>query len=80
VPAFREFFFAGKGGGRFVFRFNLCPSARCALRLGEGPRALGFSIDLSRCRGVYVKRLGLRAWHKRRYKKSRLTGAAVPDG
>jgi hypothetical protein len=38
-------FFAGRRGGRFGFRFRTCLSARCALRLGEGPRALGFSIS-----------------------------------
>ncbi|PYJ73589.1 MAG: hypothetical protein DME75_01140 [Verrucomicrobia bacterium] len=37
-------FFSGKRGGRFGLRFNLSPRARCALRLGEGPRAFGFSI------------------------------------
>jgi hypothetical protein len=26
--------------------FNFCPRARCALRLGEGPRAVGFSISM----------------------------------
>ena len=34
----------GKGGAGFDFRFSFCPSARCAFRDGEGPRALGFSI------------------------------------
>jgi hypothetical protein len=43
---FAESFFAGRGGGRFAVRFNLDPRARCALRVGEGPRALGFSIVL----------------------------------
>jgi len=38
-------FFAGSGGGRFGFRFRTWASARCALRLGDGPRALGFSIS-----------------------------------
>jgi hypothetical protein len=38
------FFFEGRRGGRFGFRFRTCPSARCALRAGEGPRALGFSM------------------------------------
>ena len=38
-------FLAGGRGGRFGFRFKTRPSARCALRLGEGPRALGFSIS-----------------------------------
>ena len=39
------FFFAGRRGGRFGFRFRTWASARCALRLGLGPRALGFSIS-----------------------------------
>jgi len=39
--------------------------ARWALRLGEGPRVLGFSMLVSsRVRG----RCNLGAWHKRRYK------------
>src|SRR6266487_2174385 len=58
APCFWEFFFAGNGGGRFVFRFKVGPRTRCALRFGEGPRALGLSILISvRCRGVCVKRL-----------------------
>jgi hypothetical protein len=44
-----EFFLVGwvgiRGGG-FSLRFNFCPRARCALRLGEGPRAVGFSISM----------------------------------
>src|SRR5436190_9747554 len=44
-------------GGGFGFRFNLSLKARCALRLGEGPRAFGFSMLIfSRCRGVCAKR------------------------
>jgi len=42
-------FLTGRGGGRFAFRFNRGPRARCALRLGEGPRALGFSIWCKCC-------------------------------
>jgi hypothetical protein len=42
--AFAELLGAGKGGGSFGFRFNRDPRTRCALRLGEGPCALGFSI------------------------------------
>jgi hypothetical protein len=42
-----------KRGGRFGLRFNLSFKARCALRLGEGPRAFGFSILIfCRCRGI----------------------------
>jgi hypothetical protein len=37
---------ADSRGGGFPFRFNFSPKARCALRLGEGPRALGFSISI----------------------------------
>jgi len=40
----RRIFFAGRRGGHFGLRFNLSPRARCALRLGEAPRAFGFSI------------------------------------
>jgi hypothetical protein len=61
---------AGGSGGRFVFRFNLSFKARCALRLGEGPRALGFSIL------VVAYLLNLDGWHKRRY-NNYLTGALV---
>jgi hypothetical protein len=46
-PCFWKFFFAGKGGGRFVFRFKVGPRTRCALRFGEGPRVFGFSILIS---------------------------------
>jgi hypothetical protein len=63
----------GKRGGRFGLRFNLSFKARCALRLGEGPRAFGFSILIfRRCRGVCVKRLSinLAACHKRRHNNS----------
>jgi hypothetical protein len=38
-------FFAGRRGAGLGFRFNICPSSRCALRFGEGPRALGFSMS-----------------------------------
>jgi hypothetical protein len=41
-----SFLFERSGGGRFNFRFNVGPKARFALRLGEGPRALGFSISI----------------------------------
>src|SRR5712691_9675219 len=44
----RRIFFAARRGGHFGLRFNLSPRARCALRLGEGPRAFGFSILGSR--------------------------------
>ena len=44
-PVVVTVFLAGRRGGRFGFRFKTRPSARCALRLGEGPRALGFSIS-----------------------------------
>jgi hypothetical protein len=57
---FWELFFAGRFGGRFVFRFKVGPSPESfrGSRLGEGPRALGFSILISLgCRGVCVKRL-----------------------
>ena len=37
---------AGSRGGGFPFRFNFSPKARCALRLGVGPRAFGFSMLL----------------------------------
>jgi len=37
---------AGIRGGGFSLRFNFSPKARCALRLGVGPRAFGFSISL----------------------------------
>jgi len=42
--SFAESFCRGRRGGRFVFRFNLGPRMLCALRLGEGPRVVGFSI------------------------------------
>ena len=44
--ATERFFLAGAGicGGGFSLRFNFCLKARCALRLGEGPRAFGFSM------------------------------------
>jgi len=66
--SFAGSFCRGSGGGRFVFRFNLGPRVPCALRLGEGPRAVGFSIGIF-CRGVCAKRLSIKfcAWHKRRY-------------
>jgi hypothetical protein len=38
-------FVRGQAGGRFGFRFRTWASARCALPLGDGPRALGFSIS-----------------------------------
>jgi hypothetical protein len=63
----------GKRGGRFGLRFKLAFKARCAFRLGEGPRAFGFSILIfRRCKGVCVKRLSinLAAWHKRRHNNS----------
>jgi alpha-D-ribose 1-methylphosphonate 5-triphosphate synthase subunit PhnG len=34
----------GGVGGGLGFRFNLGPKTRCAFRLGEGPRAVGFCI------------------------------------
>src|SRR5438045_6917745 len=39
-------FATGKGGGGFDLRFNLSRNARCAFRLGEAPRTVGFSIGL----------------------------------
>jgi hypothetical protein len=68
-----EFLWLGKRGGRFGLRFNLSFKATCALRLGEGPCAFGFSILIfRRCRGVCAKRLSinLAAWHKRRHNNS----------
>jgi hypothetical protein len=48
----KRFFFTGIGGS-FGFRFNPSLKARCALRLGDGPRAFGFSMLIfSRCRDV----------------------------
>src|SRR6185437_10022099 len=43
-PVVVRFFFAVRRGGCFGFRFRICLSARCGLRLGEGQRALGFSV------------------------------------
>jgi len=81
--AVERFFFTGIGGS-FGFRFNLSLKTRCALRLGEGPRAFGFSMLIfGRCRGVRRgERLSINfdAWHKRRYNNSRATGAAASDG
>jgi hypothetical protein len=70
--AVETFFFTGIGGS-FGFRFNLSLKERCALRLGEGPRAFGFSMLIfSRCRGVCAKRLfiNLDAWYKHRHNNS----------
>ena len=36
--------FSGKTGGGLSFRFNLERNARSALRWGDGPRAVGFSM------------------------------------
>jgi len=36
----------GGVGGGLGFRFNFGPSARCAFWLGDGPRALGFSMSM----------------------------------
>jgi hypothetical protein len=81
--AVERFFFTGIGGS-FGFRFNFSLKARCALRLGEGPRVFGFSMAIfSRCRGVRRReRLSINfdAWHKRRHNNSRATGAAASDG
>jgi hypothetical protein len=55
----------------------------CALRLGEGPRALGFSILISLgIKGVYVKHLtasGARR-SERRCNNLAITGAAASYG
>ena len=40
--------FAGSEGGGFDLRFSFSRSAKCALRLGDGPRTFGFSCDLVR--------------------------------
>ena len=40
------FFFDGNGGGRLGLRLSLAPSARTALRPGEGPCDVGFSISI----------------------------------
>jgi hypothetical protein len=66
--AVERFFFTGIGGS-FCFRFNLSLKARCALRLGEGPRAFGFSIVLQ----AFVQNarlINFGAWHKRRHNNS----------
>jgi hypothetical protein len=36
--------FPPSAGGSFAFRFSFAPSATCALREGDGPRADGFSF------------------------------------
>jgi hypothetical protein len=48
-------FFAGGNGGRFGFRFKIFPRARCALRLGAGPRVLGFSMSAGKLKQEIVK-------------------------
>lgn len=40
--------FSGKSGGGLSFRFNLERNARSALRWGDGPRAVGFSIRMTK--------------------------------
>jgi hypothetical protein len=35
---------SGKGGGGLSLRFSPSPRAACAFRLGDGPRAFGFSM------------------------------------
>jgi hypothetical protein len=39
--------FPGKGGGGLSLRFNLERNARSALRWGDGPRAVGFSMRMT---------------------------------
>jgi hypothetical protein len=50
LPGQRAFFRAGlsmgNGGGGFDLRFNLSRKARCAFRLGVGPRASGFCMSI----------------------------------
>jgi hypothetical protein len=80
---FWESFFDGRFGGRFVFRFKVGPRTRCALRLGEGPPALVFSILISLgSKGVCVKRLtdSALAAAERHYNNLAITGAAAPYG
>ena len=40
--------FSGKSGGGLSFRFNLERNARSALRCGDGPRAVGFSMRMTK--------------------------------
>lgn len=37
---------SSSGGGVFSFRFSFSPKAFCALRLGDGPCAFGFSMSI----------------------------------
>jgi hypothetical protein len=79
--ALERFFFTSTGGS-FGFRFNLSLKAKCALRLGEGPRAFGFSMLIFVVAEVLCQRLSINfdAWHERRHNNSRATGAAASDG
>lgn len=43
----RRFFFPAKAAGGLSFRFNWERNARSALRWGDGPRALGFSMRMT---------------------------------
>jgi hypothetical protein len=80
--AVETFFFTGIGGS-FGFRFNLSLKERCALRLGEGPRALGFSMLIfvvQRRSPRRTRSINFDAWHKHRHNNSRATGAAASEG
>jgi len=67
--AVERFFFTGMGGS-FGFRFNPSLKARCALRLGEGPRAFGFSIMLQAFAAANAGLINFGAWQKRRHNNS----------
>ena len=83
VLCFWEFFFAGKGGGHFIFRFNLGPSPESFRGCGSAKVhvCLVFPYCLGPCRGVCVKRLkdSVRRG-ERPHNNLAITGASAPDG
>jgi hypothetical protein len=75
------FFFTGSGGGRLGLRFSRGPRALTALRPGEGPRAVGFSMLLALVVEAFVSNAyPIRRLAQAPPQRFRLTGAAVFPG